>query len=109
MDPVLLQATCSRPFWQYIANGQLFEALNCPYAIGGLGITGVGMLVVLTGFVGLKNWSESWTMPLVWLAIVAPAMGATLLPGALLRRIAGLLTLAFALVMIGLYWWWGRS
>jgi len=108
IEPVLLQA-CSRPFFDYLANGELFNAINCPYAIGGLGITGVGMMVVLTGFVGLYNWSESWTVPLVWLAIVVPSMGATLLPGAVLRRVAGLLTLAVAGLMIGLYWWFGRS
>jgi hypothetical protein len=103
MMGVALAAVCQRPFWDYLADGQLFKWLHCPYSIGGLGLTGVGFLVFLTGFVGLKNWSESWTLPLTWTAIVVPAMGAALLPGSVLRRLAGILTVAFAMLMIGLY------
>lgn len=102
--------TCQRPFYEILTSGGgFFEWLGCPYAIGGLTMAGVGMFVIITGFVGLKNWSESWTVPLTWVAIMAPALGAALLPGVLLRRIAGLITLAVAGVLIGLYWWWGRA
>lgn len=103
--------SCSRPFYEILTgSGDLFTWVTCPYAIGGLGMTGVGMFVLITGFVGLKNWSESWTLPLTWLAIIAPAMAAAfLLPGVLVRQIAGVITLAVVGVFIGLYWWWGRS
>lgn len=100
---------CSRPFYELIADGQLFDWLACPYAIGGLGITGVGLFVLFTGFIGLRNWSESWVLPVTWLALMTPAMAATLLPGALLRRVAGVITVAVAMLLLGIYWWWGRS
>lgn len=93
-----------------MVDGRTFDWLACPYTIEGLGLTGLGMFVLAGGFIGLKNWSESWTVPITWLAIISPFMAAAfLLPGALLRRIAGLLTLAVAMLIIGIYWWWGRS
>jgi hypothetical protein len=112
MKPIPLQSweyNCSRPFYEIMADGDLFQWLPCPYSISGLGITGVGAFMLLYGFVGLKNWSESWTLPMTWLAIMTPAMAAVLLPGALLRRIAGLITVAVVLLFVGLYWWWGRA
>ena len=106
--------TCSRPFYDLLANATtnpdaLFNWVFCPYTITGLGLTGVGLIILATGFVGLKNWTESWTLPLTWLALVAPAMATALLPGNLLRQIAGAITLAVAMLFIGLWWWWGRS
>lgn len=100
---------CSRPFWDLIANGNLFDWMMCPYTIGGLGLTGFGVFVVALPFVGLKNWSESWRVPMVWLAIAVPSMSSLLLPGSVLRRIAGAITVAFAMLIIGIYWWWGRG
>lgn len=101
---------CSRPFYELMADGYLWDWLACPYAIGGLGLVGVGMFVIAGGFIGLHNWSESWTVPITWLGIVTPFMAAAyLLPGALLRRIAGFLTAAVAMLFIGMYWWWGRG
>jgi len=102
---------CERPFYEILTGGgaNMFEWLGCPYAIGGLTFAGVGLFIIVTGVVGLKNWSESWTVPMVWVGIMAPALGATLLPGVLLRRIAGVLTLAVAGILIGLYWWFGRA
>jgi len=102
--------TCERPFYEILGDGgNIFEWLGCPYAIGGLEFTGVGMFIIVIGFVGLKNQSESWTVPMTWLAIMTPVLAATLLPGVLLRRIAGVLTLAVAGILIGLYWWFGRA
>ncbi len=99
---------CSRPFYELWPD--VFNWLTCPYAIGGLGLVGVGLFVLGGGFIGLYNWSESWEVPMTWLAIVAPAMAAGfLLPGGVQRRIAGVVTVAVAMVMIGLYWWWGRA
>jgi len=107
--PLQFQYNCSRPFYEVLADGRIFQWLPCPYSIDGLGLTGVGAFVILTGFVGLKNWSESWRLPMTWVAIVTPAMASVLLPGALLRQIAGLITVAVVLIFIGLYWWWGRA
>ena len=101
--------TCSRPFWELLADGQWFDWLPCPYVIDGLGMSGLGLFLIGIPFIGLKNWSESWTLPLVWLAIGVPTMGAALLPGPVVQRVAGLLTAGVALLIIGLYWWWGRS
>lgn len=101
--------SCSRPFYEILADGRFFDWLACPYVIEGLTIAGLGGFIVLTGFIGLTNWSESWTLPLVWLAFVVPVMAATLLPGSLLRLVAGVFTLGVAMLMIGLYWWWGRG
>lgn len=107
--------SCSRPFYQLLAEAAsgnpdaLFDWVFCPYTITGLGLAGVGLIVLLTGFVGLKNWSESWTLPLTWLALVAPVLAVSMLPGNIIRQIAGVVTIALAMVGIGLYYWWGRS
>lgn len=99
---------CSRPLYDLWPN--VFNWLICPYGIYGLGLTGVGMFALAGGFIGLYNWSESWEVPVTWLAIVGPAMAAGfLLPGGLQRRIAGVITVGVAMLLVGLYWWWGRS
>lgn len=111
MPGFILQSwfNCSRPFYEILGNHGVFSWLPCPYTITGLGLAGVGMFVLAGGFIGLKNWSESWVAPMTWVGIMAPAMGVALLPGTLLMRIAGLLTVAVAMLIIGIYWWWGRS
>lgn len=100
---------CSRPFWELISAEGIFTWLMCPYTIGGLGLAGLGLFIVGLPFIGLKNWSESWELPLVWLAIMVPTLAVGFLPGGVLRRIAGLVTAAFAVLFLGLYFWWGRS
>lgn len=113
MSPVLpLQGgfQCSRPFYQLLSGGHLFDWLACPYAIGGLGLGGVGMFVLAAGFVGLMNWSEGFAIPVTWLAIVGPPMAAAfLLPGGLARLVAGIVTVGVVGLFIGLYWWFGRA
>lgn len=110
----LLQADCTRPFFEYLAEAvsnpdALFDWVFCPYVITGLGWTGVGLIILATGFIGIKNWSESWTLPLTWLALVGPVLATAMLPGDVVRRVAGVITVAFAMLIIGLWWWWGRS
>lgn len=105
---------CSRPFWDLLAGtvddpGLIWDWAFCPYTITGLGEVGVGLLIMATGFVGIKNWSESWTLPMTWLALTTPVLAAWMLPGTVIRRIAGFITIAFALLFIGVWWWWGRS
>lgn len=105
---------CSRPFYELLSDtvtqpDLIWDWAFCPYAITGLGMTGVGLMVIMTGFIGIKNWSESWTLPMTWLALTAPVLAVAMLPGALIRRIAGGVTVAFAMLIIGVWWWWGRS
>lgn len=106
--------TCSRPFYELLVGTVddpqlIWDWVFCPYSITGLGMAGVGVIILATGFVGIKNWTESWTLPLTWLALTGPVLAVTMLPGNVLRQIAGVMTLAFAMLLIGAYWWWGRS
>lgn len=101
---------CSRPFYKVLGDGRIFDWGACVYAADGLGLAGVGGFIFFAGFIGLWNWSESFTVPVTWAAIVGPAMAASfLLPGVLLRQIAGIITVAVMMLLLGLYWWWGRS
>ena len=105
---------CSRPFYDLLARAvhdpnALWDWVFCPYVMTALGWTGVGLIILATGFVGLKNWTESWVVPMVWTVMVAPVLATTLLPGAVLRRIAGLVTIAVAMLFIGFWYWWSRS
>lgn len=114
MNPLQVSYTCSRPFYELLAEtvshpDRIFDWVFCPYTIGGLGLTGVGLIVLATGFIGIKNWSESFVLPIAWLALVGPVLAVVMLPGNVLRRLAAAATLGFVLMFIGLYWWWGRS
>lgn len=105
--------SCSRPFHELLASAvsdpnALFDWLFCPYSIR-IGITVVGAFLLVIVFVGLYNWSESLTLPLTWLALVAPLVATTALPGGLVSLIAGLVTFAFAMLLVGIWWWWGRD
>lgn len=106
-------ASCSRPFWDLLAQSvseptAIWTWLFCPYTIN-TSMAVVGAIILMMGFVGLYNWSESWTLPLTWLALVAPVVAAAALPGGLIRQIAGILTVAFAMLLIGIWYWWGRG
>jgi hypothetical protein len=111
MSSVVAQSfQCSRPYYGVLADGRIFDWGACVYAADGLGLAGVGLFVLAGGFIGLLNWSEGWAVPITWTAIVGPPMAAgVLLPGGLLRLVAGALTLAMAGLFIGAYWWWGRA
>lgn len=97
--------TCNRPFYDILSSGDIFEWLSCVFSIDYLGRAGFGLFVLGIPFVGLYNWSESYTLPMIWLAIAAPTISAAFIPGTVARRIAGLLTAAVALLIIGLYIW----
>lgn len=106
---------CSRPFYDLLAEAAtgnadaLFNWPLCPYTITGLELGGVGMIIVATGFVGLKNWSEGWILPLTWLALIGPVLAAAMLPGSIIRMALGFIVVAFAMGVVGLWYWWGRS
>lgn len=114
LEPLQSSYSCSEPYYSQLSdaingNGALWDWALCPYTATGLGLTGVGLIILATGFVGLRNWSESWTLPLTWLALVAPVLAVALLPGAIVTRIAGIVTLAVAGLLVGLYFWWARG
>ena len=73
------------------------------YAEAGVTVPGFGLFVLFGGAMGLWNWTERKGPPLVWLALMTPTVAIGLLPAAVLRRIAGALTLMAAFVLIGLY------
>lgn len=105
---------CHRPFYdilvQTVNNPEyIYDWVFCPYTITGLGLPGVGLIMIATGFIGIKNWTESWTPAVTWLALMAPVLATTALPGSVVRQVAGVLTIAFAMLIIGMWWWWGRS
>lgn len=104
---------CSRPFWERLSAATsdpaaLFDWVFCPYAIE-VGLPVVGTMLMAIGFVGMFHWSESWRLPVTWLAIVAPIVAATALPAGLIRLIGGIVTFGVLLFFIGIYYWWGRS
>lgn len=106
--------SCSRPFYDVLVSAvsnpaNLWDWAFCPYTITGLGLTGVGLFVLATGFVGLKNWTEGWTLPLTWLALVGPTLAFAMLPGGVIRQVAGVLTIAAAMAVVGIWYWWGRA
>lgn len=104
---------CSRPFWERLTDATsdpaaLFDWVFCPYSIE-VGLPVVGTMLMVIGFVGLFNWSESWTLPLTWMALVAPIVAVTALPGGLIRIIGGIITFGVMGLFIGIYYWWGRT
>lgn len=113
-DLVGLAYSCSRPFYDLLSDAvsnpaALFDWVFCPYTITGLGLGGVGVIVLATGFIGLKNWSESFLVPVTWLVFTAPVLAAAMLPGSVLRQIAGVITLGVAVLFVGWWYWSGRS
>lgn len=106
-------ATCDRPLWELAANAvsdpdALFLWPFCAYSID-IGIVVVGAILVLSVFVGLLNWSESWLVPMTWLAIAAPMVAAAALPGGVVRIIGGLVTFSVAMLFVGGWYWWSRA
>lgn len=106
--------SCSRPFYQLLSDAvtnsdALFDWVFCPYTITGLGLSGVGLFIIGTTAIGIKNQTEGWTVPLTWLALTLPVLATALLPGNVIRQLAGVVTLAFAMLIVGMWWWWGRS
>ena len=107
-------AECTRPLWDIAAAAAtgdvdaMFLWPFCAWSID-IGLAVVGAILVLVGFVSLLNWSEGWVVPSTWLALTAPMVATAALPGGMIRLIGGILTLAGAMLFIGLWYWWGRS
>lgn len=109
---VLQAVTCSRPLYEMLA-----EAVNggrapldwvlCSYAISGLGVSGVGMFLSFTVAVGLKNWTEGFTVPVIWIVLSGGAL-VGFVPAPLWTKVAGVVTAAVAFLFIGLWYYLGR-
>lgn len=102
-----MPSTCGRPFYKYLAeaaNGNadaLFNWVTCPYAATGIGMTGFGMLFIGIVGIGLLNWSENFTVPVVWMTLMSGVLVAVA-PGPLLSRMFGLIVGGIAMLFVGL-------
>jgi len=78
------------------------------YAASGIGVAGVALFVMFIPAVGLFNWSESFKVPAVWLALTTPLLAASL-PVPVVWRLIGIITTALAGLFIGLWVWFNRQ
>jgi len=53
-------------------DGELLQWVAESYGASGLGVAGFALFVLFAGALGLFNWSESFKVPAVWLAIMTP-------------------------------------
>lgn len=77
------------------------------YGASGLGVAGTALFVLFLGALGLYNWSESFKVPAVWLALTAPLV-ASALPVPVVWRFVGIITTAVAMLFVGLWFYWRR-
>ena len=90
-----------------LSNRQYPEWIAEAFGASGMGVSGFVLFVMFIGAIGLFNWTESFTPPAVWLALVAPLL-AVALPVPVVWRVMGIATLGFAMLFIGLYFYWDR-
>lgn len=77
------------------------------YGASGFGVAGFSLIVLFAGALGLFNWTESFKVPAVWLAVTTPLV-ATALPVPVVWRLIGLMTVAVAMLFVGLWLYWRR-
>ena len=82
--------------------------LTMSYGESGLGVSGVALFVLVAGAVGLFNWTESFRVPAVWLALMGPLV-ALALPVPVRLRLVGLVTVAVAMLFVALWIYWSRT
>ena len=78
------------------------------YGASGLGVSGVALFILVTGAVGLFNWSESFRVPVVWLVLMTPLVAVTL-PVPVIFRLIGIVTTGVALLFVALWMFWNRT
>lgn len=78
------------------------------YGASGLEVAGVALFILFAGALGLFNWTESFRVPAVWLALMTPIM-AVVLPAPALMRLMGIITLAVAILFVALWAYWQRT
>lgn len=102
-------AEYERPFYEIlidaITNGEApFDWVTAVFASSGIGTTGFGFFLILTISVGLKNWSESFTIPMVWLVLMTSALVA-MVPAPVADRLFGLIVAGIAFALIGILYY----
>lgn len=78
------------------------------YGASGLGVAGFTLFVLFAGALGLFNWTESFKVPAVWLAIMTPVV-AVALPVPTVMRLMGIVTLGVAMLFVALWAFWSRT
>lgn len=94
-----LDALLRRDYLQWIAEA---------FGASGIGVSGFALFVLFAGAVGLLNWTESFRVPAVWLAITVPLV-ATTLPAPVQRILTGLVTVAVAVLFLAIWAYWRRT
>lgn len=88
-------------------NEEFLRWLGEAYGASGLAPSGFTLIVLFIGAIGLFNWTETFKVPAIWLAIVTPLV-ATTLPVPVVWRVLGIVTTGVALLFVGLYVYWNR-
>jgi hypothetical protein len=70
-------------------------------------VSGFALFVLFYGALGLYNWTESFKVPAIWLVLMTPTVAAVL-PVPVVWRLVGLVTVALALLFVGLWTYWNR-
>jgi len=89
-------------------DGELLQWVGEAYGASGIGVAGFALAVLFTGALGLFNWTESFKVPAVWLAIMTPLVAASL-PVPAVMRVMGIVTAAVAVLFTALWTYWSRS
>lgn len=88
-------------------NEQYLKWLAETFGASGLTPAGVSLFVIVIGAVGLMNWSETFKVPAIWIALMSPLVAATL-PVPVVWRLLGVVTTALAMLFVGLWVIWSR-
>jgi len=90
-----------------LTDGNFPEWLGEAYGDSGMGIEGFALFVLFGGAIGLYNWTESFKVPAVWVVLMAPVV-AIALPVPVVWRLMGFVTVALAMLFIGMWIYWQR-
>lgn len=88
-------------------NEEWLQWIGEAYGASGFQVSGTALVFIFAGALGLYNWTETFKVPAVWLALTTPLVAAAL-PAPVVWRLVGLLTTAVAMLFIGLFVYWRR-
>lgn len=91
-----------------LIDGEFVRWVAEAYGASGMGVSGTALFVVFAGAIGLANWSESFRVPAVWLALTTPLVAASL-PVPVVWRLIGIITTAVAMLFVGMWVYWNRT
>lgn len=97
-----------QPAREELIDGNFPEWMGEAYGASGLGVSGFALFVLFIGAIGLFNWTESFKVPAVWLALMTPIM-AVVLPVPVIMRLTGIITVAVAMLFLGMWMYWQRT